>query len=82
MFNFQGQKMYKLKQDKFKVFQAIFYKLMTVQDLEFLFPQPRTFKDSQDLYKTHSNIKLLKSHTSEERQASFLITLQYITDHI
>jgi hypothetical protein len=41
---------YPLKQEQFKDFEALLYKLKDFQGLEFLFPNSRTFKDLQGLY--------------------------------
>jgi hypothetical protein len=41
---------YPLKQEQFKNFQALLYKLKDFRSLGFLFPNSRTFKDSQVLY--------------------------------
>jgi hypothetical protein len=49
---------YPVKQEQFKDIQALLYKLKDFQDLGFLFPNSRTFKDFQVLYEydltTHS----------------------------
>ena len=41
---------YPLKQEQFKDFQALLYKLKNFQGLKFLFPNSRTFKDFEVLY--------------------------------
>jgi SET domain-containing protein len=41
---------YPLKQEQFKDFQALHYKLKDFQVLEFLFPNSRTSKDFQVMY--------------------------------
>jgi hypothetical protein len=42
---------YPLKQEQFKDFQVLLYKLKDFQSLGFLFPNSRIFKDFQVLYK-------------------------------
>jgi SET domain-containing protein len=43
-------RIYPLKQEQFKDFQALLYKLEDFQALEFLFSNSRTFEDFQVLY--------------------------------
>jgi hypothetical protein len=43
---------YPLKQEQFKDFQALLYKLKDFQGHEFLFPNSRIFKDFQGLTRT------------------------------